>query len=236
MPKWILPFKGRNPCGAFGQNFLWQHDNIYLMDNHRAAFWCWLQQQNVHQPHSVVHIDAHYDTVEVREEAIVAIPVDIGKASFENYLEIQDPDRGQPLFRWDNYLSIYSKLFGNQVTQFLFATHNIGTEPDFDYLHIEQGDLIQALEAVNTDIPHIINLDLDYFRNPREDYLNKSDRTEIMSQLHSIYELGICSAITICLSPECCGDWERAEELLAEVCSVFDIQFELPDKQGPKQN
>jgi len=43
---WLVPFTGRNESDVWSQNFVWKKDNIYIMDNHRAALWCWLKQLN----------------------------------------------------------------------------------------------------------------------------------------------------------------------------------------------
>ena len=41
--EWLVPFKGRNTSGIYEQNFLWRDGAVYVMDNHRAALWCWIQ-------------------------------------------------------------------------------------------------------------------------------------------------------------------------------------------------
>lgn len=46
-PKWHVPFKGRHDSLATRQNFLWQYGNVYVMDNRRAALWCWLREIGV---------------------------------------------------------------------------------------------------------------------------------------------------------------------------------------------
>ncbi|WP_197422399.1 hypothetical protein, partial [Blastomonas sp. CCH5-E3] len=42
--RWIVPFKGRNNTGVYNQNFVWNDGHLYVMDNHRAAAWCWAQR------------------------------------------------------------------------------------------------------------------------------------------------------------------------------------------------
>lgn len=64
--EWLVPFRGRNHSGAFTQNFLWKRQNVYVMDNHRAALWCWLQHIDPKQPYSLFHMDQHYDTLASR--------------------------------------------------------------------------------------------------------------------------------------------------------------------------
>lgn len=47
MSSHLIPFRGRNHSGPINQNLLWHYRNIYLMDNHRAALWCWQQEINL---------------------------------------------------------------------------------------------------------------------------------------------------------------------------------------------
>lgn len=44
-------------------NFLWKSDNapIYIMDNHLAAAWCWMQECNTEEKYNFMHIDQHDD-------------------------------------------------------------------------------------------------------------------------------------------------------------------------------
>jgi hypothetical protein len=44
--KWLVPFRGRNASKVYNQNFLWRYESVYVMDNHRAAMWCWLRHIN----------------------------------------------------------------------------------------------------------------------------------------------------------------------------------------------
>ncbi len=227
MSEWILPFQGRNTSYAMNQNFLWKSENIYIMDNHRAAYWCWLQHQDTSTMHSIMHIDAHYDTADAGSRTMDAITADISTISFEEYLAISYPDENVPIFRWDNYLSIYSNNHSDHIAACLFATHGQGSEPSFKYKEIKQAALVSTLESLDPEIPHIINFDLDYFRSPEEDRVLEANRLKILSQIKSSYDSDICSVLTICLSPECCGGWSRAEELCAEVCDVFNLSFTL---------
>jgi hypothetical protein len=55
--EWIVPFKRRNYSGATHQNFLCRHGNVFVMDNHRAALWCWLQAHDLATPHPLIPLD-----------------------------------------------------------------------------------------------------------------------------------------------------------------------------------
>ena len=62
--RWIVPFKGRNDTGVYNQNFVWSDGHVYVMDNHRAAAWCWAQHVDPATSHALVHIDRHNDTLQ----------------------------------------------------------------------------------------------------------------------------------------------------------------------------
>ena len=58
--RWLIePFE-RGHSGTFDCNLLWQSENVYVMDNHRLALWCWMQHIEEEQ-YDIVHIDEHYD-------------------------------------------------------------------------------------------------------------------------------------------------------------------------------
>lgn len=81
--EWLVPFRGRNYSGAFTQNFLWKRQNVYVMDNHRAALWCWLQHIDPKQRYSLFHVDQHYDTLASRMTTwLDNLPADWGLVSY----------------------------------------------------------------------------------------------------------------------------------------------------------
>ena len=44
-------------------NFLWKADGLplYIMDNHLAAAWCWMQECSSEESYQFFHIDRHND-------------------------------------------------------------------------------------------------------------------------------------------------------------------------------
>ena len=42
-------------------NFLFQQDKFYIMDNHLAAGWCWLNELDKTKSYNLFHIDQHWD-------------------------------------------------------------------------------------------------------------------------------------------------------------------------------
>lgn len=83
----------------------------------------------------MLHIDAHYDT-NLADQSIVAVAEDLENLralSFAEYHALSfDSDYGQiRVFRWDNYLTIYQRLFGTLVDEWIFSTYDMGIPPSF---------------------------------------------------------------------------------------------------------
>lgn len=49
--------------GVSNLNFLYKEDNIYIMDNHLAAGWCWLQELQPKTSYNFFHLDRHADLI-----------------------------------------------------------------------------------------------------------------------------------------------------------------------------
>jgi len=55
----IIPFKSKNSSFAFNTNLLVKEGNNYLMDNHRMALWCWIQELDLNKVYAMVHIESN---------------------------------------------------------------------------------------------------------------------------------------------------------------------------------
>ncbi len=166
----LVPFQGRNDSGVDRQNFLWRHGSIYVMDNHRAAMWCWLQHIDPCQPHSLFHMDRHYDCLP-SPEWLENCP-EIRRLSINEYLNFDYAfndefirEQRMPLFRWDNYLSIYLTRYQRSIGSLIMYTHDDGAGPQqtFDPGNIWSGSRANPLSGFQAVALWIFNLDLDYF-------------------------------------------------------------------------
>ena len=90
--EWIYPFRGRNESLGTSQNFLWRNDSVFIMDNHRAGAWCWMQGDLARHPHSVLHIDAHFDTRGTGDRLTAQLGDETCGFSFEDYLALSVAD------------------------------------------------------------------------------------------------------------------------------------------------
>jgi len=240
--EWIIEFNGRNRTGVYGQNLLWRSGNLFVMDNHRAAAWCWSQLIPGTCDHLLVHIDRHNDTLQSQlQEWIAALPQGIPSA-IDDYLlasyqlSTEDPSL---LFRWDNYLSIYLALRGQHVREVILATHGEGDRPNHgNVTALDPEALLQTLEAriSGAGLPTILNLDLDYFFGLDNDgrairVLDDRYVDSLTSVIARLDQAGHFPIITIALTAtdSLTGGWGPVEELVNRMCGVLGHAFELPD-------
>ncbi|CCE06335.1 conserved hypothetical protein [Bradyrhizobium sp. STM 3843] len=239
--EWLIPFCGRNASGMFTQNFLWRHRNVYVMDNHRAALWCWLQRIDPKQPYSLFHMDQHYDTLTSRMTTwLENLPAD-WSLGIEEYLSLtvkhRDIPQPLPLFRWDNYLSIFLAVFGQALEVARFATHDVGTAPSCAHINCRLWDVPSNLDfwLKESRAPWMFNLDLDYFfwhgdeDEPARRMVSERYISSIAKTIGAHLAGGTISVLTVALSPECCGGWEQSEQALEIALKPLGIEFRLPN-------
>ena len=239
---WLVPFAGRNDSGVYKQNFLWKSGNLYVMDNHRAALWCWLQHMGWEQKVSICHIDKHTDVLGSQlDRWLKLLPADLSSIGIDGYLEHSYtdgivPNNPIPLFRWDNYLSIFLAEYSRQIDLCAFATHGEGDRPNFPEAKFMNVDVLpQELDTLfsQPSQPWLINLDLDFFfhQPDGEHYKRRYSAAfakEVFLRIKRLNETGNVRAITVALSPECCGGWANAERAAAQFFRAFDIEWRLP--------
>lgn len=239
MSNWIYPFKGRNQSLAVGQNFLWNESNIYIMDNHRAALWCWMQHVKSGQNYGLFHIDAHYDAATI-SPSVISSASNIGSLSFDQFLNLSTTNSSgvsTPIVRWDNYLYLFQETHHSQIAEFFLATHALGTpppkKPHWEEVHMSH--LLNELDDYLNLDGHdgwILNIDLDYFFSHQSNRYFKLQSDHYISEIFRIVGQAVKSkriaCLTICLSPECCGGWSSAETICYQLCDEIGISFRLP--------
>jgi len=232
---WLIPFKGRNHSGCYAQNFLWRKDNIYIMDNHRAALWCWFQHMSANETINFLHIDRHTDTLQSKLEEWTTLCPDLWTIELEEYLDIKH-EGDTPLFRWDNYASIFLDKYKHQINKCIFVTHKEGDAPNFK--PVQQSDIWNLPGNLDYWLEEgcdkwIVNLDLDYFfYNSDFGIFSTLLSEEYIEQIfYSIKKQLLDNRIlcfTMCLSPECCGSWEASEKICQKASDILGIDFSLP--------
>lgn len=229
--KWIVPFKGRNISGLNKQNFLWNEKNIYIMDNHRAALWCWFQHIHKNEKINLIHIDKHSDCKQVSDAWIKACP-DLMSIDIEEYLAFECENH--TLFNWGNYITFFLKKYNNIIGKCIFATHNKGDKPDFEVVHANVWDIPGSLSCwiEQSKNKTILNLDLDYLFyecDPGNFSSLFSDKylEELFLSIKKLLDTNKILCFTMSISPECCGGWEMAENMCYKFVKYLKLDFKL---------
>ncbi len=238
----LIPFKGKSNSGAYKLNLLFNEGKIYIMDNHLAASWCWLQKIDYSKQYNLLHIDRHYDLLNSQTdwwvEEMGRQNINIRDNSIEEILSLtynhaDMPTRDRfPVFRWDNYITILNRLYPNLLSACLFATQNDGDIIDeLEISEVTPWDLQENLSYWLTEGSNgnkwIVNLDIDYFfcdNNDKyfqlfDDAFVKRIAEEIKASLKNV------EVLTIALSPELCGGWDEAERIAKIFIDKLKIQW-----------
>ena len=229
----IIPFKGENYSGTIEQNLLWKDklNNIYIMDNHRAALWCWMQEIEVDKNIKYFHLDRHYDCRNGDLENWISLCPDLGSLSIHDYLNLMDSHE-YVLFKYDNYGAIFLEKYKNIIEHSLFFTYKEGDIPRTESIQEENASLLhENLEYWTEDGAWIFNIDLDYF------FYKENDNYSLMYSNEFIYSFFLIvkkkldkkeiKVLTIALSPEFCGGWKNAKKVCDIATSALDISFEI---------
>lgn len=234
---WIVPFTKRGHSGSTQQNSLCRSGNVFVMDNHRAALWCWLQAQDLSRPHSFIHIDRHTDTLQSRlKEWLAALPD--WKSGIDVYLGANycTSTHTSPVIRWDNYLSIYLACFGKNLKELRFLTHSEGDKPNHKgTLFSQSWELPDNLACwlSSSNVPWIVNIDLDYFfcdseTGPIQLFSDQYIDTVFLT-LKQAMEKDSIAVLTLCLTPDTyTPGWTATEALATRVLRHLDLEWQLP--------
>jgi len=222
MKHYLIPLINRGESASDQDNVLWQEGNVFVMDNHRLALWSWFQVLEKNKRYNLFHIDAHPD---MSESALPHFHHDLWSLSLEEYRKAWQADINCPLFRWDNYLEVFLKKYPEMIGHGLSATHQVGSNKTlaeeikpFD-LAKKVSEIFSGKKFVN-DFDWVVNLDLDYFFSaaPEKLELFGDEVIALIAQsLKQGLKSGMIKVLTIALSPECCGSWEKAEGMLDKI-------------------
>lgn len=222
--------------GKLNINFLYNSDNIYIMDNHLCAAWCWLQKIDTDKIYNLIHIDRHNDLlfpIPTIKEDLIEDNIDLQKISFLEYLSLNEKNNESftfQLFRWDNYILsidyIYPKLFGEKY----FITKEPYPSSEFiDFECIIEEFLSDFSSWIkNSKNGCILNLDLDFFYSQNNGFY-KLYSDELINKIGELIKQNLenIDVLTIALSPECCGGWESSINTLRKLNNVLGIKMKI---------
>lgn len=220
----------KKDSGSENLNFLLHYPKTYIMDNHLAAGWGWLQELDSKESYCFFHIDQHDDLCDGGNYDLFVHLKGNPHISIEDYtnLEFCREQFKYKVFRWDNYIRQIQYLFPQWFSESSFACHervcdkhpllNIHYNPT----PFELYDNIEYWVGRESK-DFIFNLDIDYFFSKGmcifSDGYIKSFAQELNRAMRKI------AVLTIALSPECCGGWAnsiRVFNILAEELDVID--------------
>jgi hypothetical protein len=214
-----IPLLSRGLSASTDDNVLIEKENVFIMDNHRLALWCWLQKIEKKSRYNILHIDAHPD---LSESALNKFQGDLWSLPLKEYREIKDESINEKLFRWDNYLKVFLKECSQNVGETFSATHLLGSTKTLQ-TEIKSFELLKFMNQTFyeknyiNDLKWIVNLDLDYFFSaaPEKTQLFGDEYIGLLAKaINQGLENSMIKVLTISLSPECCGSWEKAEFIL----------------------
>lgn len=218
-------------------NLLFNDGKFYIMDNHLAAAWCWSQKIDTSKKYGLFHIDRHYDLVNnLSDEFLYRNKEVLIGSDFFAYLCLRD-QAGAKVLRYDNYLDTFNRLYPDLIQQVYYATHKDGndkTGTSFALIETVEPDMWDLDTNINywisechKDIERwIVNIDIDFFFQSHDDngcfqfvtqkYIKYICR-EIRSSLPNI------DVVTIAISPEFCGGWGHAFNILRIINTELNI-------------
>ena len=233
--EWLVAVKGNKTSLYYDINFLWKRDNVYIMDNHRVAMWCWLQEIKTEEKYDLFHLDRHFDTLYSNIETWLKDLPDLNKITLDEYLNFNEKNSNVPIIRYDNYLSIFLEKYPFLLNDCWFSTYNEGDKPKWNNMQAPPPkSLPGSFEYWLDQSPNkwIINLDIDLF------FCDDGGDSQI--QMHSdifIKSIGEVlkrqkdkdkiAVITIALSPEWSGGWEKAKRACEILTQAMGVNFEL---------
>lgn len=230
--------KGFGDSGCYGVNLVKKYSNIYLMDNHGAALWCWLQEINLKKKYNFIHIDTHYDTLSVNMDLLFESTRNLFKEeTIQDFFDLKYKlsEEYYQTIRWDNYIPIFHKLHPELIEKYYFYTHRHGST-GIKFCHDEKIEefqphtIFQNLEYTISEEENqfIFNIDIDYFfLKYNESYFQvfSDESIEIIfDQIANSYFSDRIRVITIALSPECCGGWGNSLKIYNRLAEKLNIE------------
>lgn len=220
-------------------NFLYKEGNIYIMDNHLAAGWCWLNELDTKKYYNFFHLDQHSDMSYINSDTLLSSIKDKPQLTIEEYMNLEIKRKeGYPntkLFQWNTYIKAINYLFPNWFKNCYFATH-IDKRDDYPEetkrLNItywpDPFELYTNISYWLSDSKErwIFNFDLDYFFDANGMQLFTDDYIKATAQ-NLKKGLKHIDVVTIALSPECCGSWDNAIRVMNMVAKELELKFRL---------
>lgn len=217
---------------TFDQFFVCNEDSIYIMDNHRAALWCWLQEitTDKNNKFNLLHIDNHLDMTPKGLDCCFSSKYALKKTSIKQYLIMRHSCKEYgtiPIFSYDNFLRFFLQSFSNivnvekayvtlpysnnkptakknKIDKNFKKTFGFDKTDDDCYSRAKRLYKNDLLNLLKQDSKEkwIIDLDLDYFYSENTHSLNTELAKEIFTLIKNWYNKKKIVIVTVAWSPE----------------------------------
>lgn len=232
----VLINKGRNYSGKWNINYVSVSNNICIMDNHRVAFWFWINNLNKTKKYRIIHADKHFVTQEgCLSEWKPTIPENLEELTLEQLMEIgyEKENFFCKTIQYDNYLTLFHEYYSDNVFDYFFFTHNVGKLPTkLDHLYNwGPNALIEQLPDLIFDCESklIVNIDLDYFFVNGHMLLSDYSINHILKTIKKGIDKKNVEILTIALSPEDCENWTKSisffNKYVSEILEIDKIKI-----------
>ena len=227
-------------------NFLFNDGKFYIMDNHLAAAWCWLQKLDTTKHYNFFHIDQHEDLwCDAPIESFNLIKEN-PLLSLDEYLSLEYSRRGdgkEKAFNYANYVIQTKKFYPDWFESCYFACPKYVRD---EYLNIVYNPTCYELSTNISYWVHdgkeedawnpppeklnkwILNIDIDYFfyENKYQMFTDDYIKELCLDILRGIEDIEV---ITIALSPECCGGWDKSYRLAKLMADSLGFEFKIDE-------
>lgn len=210
------------------------------MDNHLAAAYCWIYELDKSENLNFFHIDQHEDLwSDAPIESYIKIK-DASHISLDEFLSMSYQSGKKQAFNYANYILQTQRIFPNWFKKCCFACPDYVDNKELDI--ILQLDNIKLLGSISDatkwtyatlerdkDNRWIINIDLDYFfySNAFQMLTNEYIQFFFEDLKNAMEESGKIAVVTIALSPECCGGWDKVIPVANYVAEILELDFKL---------
>ena len=239
---WIYKNHELKSSGCYNMNFLFNDDKFYIMDNHLAAAWCWLQKIDTNQRYGLFHIDRHYDLINnLTDDFIAENRNGLINNDFSFYLSLKDNQNNQ-VIRYDNYIDMFNRLYPGLLLQIYYATHEDGTDQkgtSLEHINTYEPKLWELDTNINYWLTEchkkvidrwIVNIDLDFFFTGGDgecfQFITRKYIKNICKEIKK--SLSQIDVVTIAVSPEFCNGWGNAFNILRVI--TYELGIYTPYK------
>ncbi len=228
---WIREPKGLGQSLGGNLNFLWKDPKykVYIMDNHLAALWCWLDSLQLDDDYSLLHIDQHWDLAEMNEGEIEILKKENLK-DINHFTSLRCGVREDlALVGWHNYITPLPHLRPNLKKAFLAAEAN-QNPPTFNDRRFELITIESFFSNLNERISNLpagkilFNIDFDFFLQRMNYRVIRAYPDSYLDNLTEAIKPILDDVIlTIAWSPEMCGGYKPVADVCKTFCEVLSI-------------